>query len=467
MKRIFGVLTTHFRALAILIALQAGPVAAAPAEAPDPTTTDFSASNLQLELPLFDARVNGSVGAWPGMQQSLMITKGTYYLVHAGVLEIIEPSGQRRSPVRKATLKQIGLLLLADVVLTSLPPGDAWMHEEWHRAVMSRRDIDSYNGVYDFEIFAEAIPVRKVRDEDLVRLKRDHPAEMVRLSSAGFEAQLSLNLEFDKDRFYRGTQAGAVVTQWWETVNLVGYMLTAAYDSDDVTEEVSREEGVDVADRDFTGLDPVGWVYDLHRPDEPYEARGVHPSGVGVDRYRSESDLTPEELSYLRTQAWLSLLNFADPTLFGLYGLHLGPRGGRHVRFNASAQHLLAPFGYSIRLNLFLSAGHVDWFSQLHCHVSDSLVLPELTLDLVRYPLPVLGASVSPGARLWIQPEEQRFFVKSGAWGGAARLRLNIPLRPWVEVYLEGSVKTDGWIAGDVFLGESSNASIGMEALMF
>ena len=433
----------------------------ASAQAVPVSTSDFAGSNVNLEPPLFDARVNGRLGSWPAMQQSLMLTKGTYYLTHAGLLAAAEPRSRKGASPRRAWW----ILLLADLVTTHLPLGDAWLHEEWHRAVMSRRDIASYNGVYDFDVLADAIPVRKVRDEDLIRLKRDHPAEMVRLSSAGFEAQLALNLEFDRDRFYRGTRAGAVVTQWSQTINTIAYMLVSAYDSEDRTDAIVRDEGTDVAARDFTGLDPVGWVYDLHRPDEPYQDRGRHPSGVGIDRYRTESDLTPAERRVLRTQAWLSLVNLADPNLYGFYGFAAGA-GGAPTRFNASVQHVLAPFGYAIRSNWFLATGRFDWFAQADAHVSDSLVLPGLAVELLRLELLVLGARISPGVRAWIQPEGQRFFAASGEWGGAAKLRLHFPLSGPLELFVEGSLKTQGWNAGDVFLDRGANAVVGLEALV-
>jgi hypothetical protein len=92
----------------------------------------------------------------------------------------------------------------------------------------------------------------------------------------------------------------------------------------------------------------IGWVYDLFRPDEPYEDRGIHPSGIGIDRYRSESDFTPQERRYLRTQARLSFLNFADPNLLGLYQFDVGEYDGLPLSFNASLQHLMAPFGYAM-----------------------------------------------------------------------------------------------------------------------
>jgi hypothetical protein len=41
---------------------------------------------------------------------------------------------------------------LYNYVFTYLPPGEGWMHEEWHRAVLTEYAIPSYNGIYHWDI---------------------------------------------------------------------------------------------------------------------------------------------------------------------------------------------------------------------------------------------------------------------------------------------------------------------------
>ena len=451
-------------------AAPAGFSEASTAEAPPPADDASPAprprrfGRLRFDLPALDVRENLVIGFWPSMAQSLALSKDAYYLVHGALLAIPMPDSW--SPTVQSIV-EAGVLVLVDSYLSYFPPAEGWMHEEWHRAAMSRRGISSYNDIYNFDIGAAFINVSHVRDEDLVRLKREYPAEQVRLSAAGIEGDLMLGLEFDKDRFFLGTRAGTVVTQWLTTANAILYMYTAAFGSDGPTEDANRKEGSNVEVRDFTGLDPDGWVYDLFRPDEPYEARGIHPSGVGIDRYRSESDFTPRERNYLRTQAHLSLLNLVDPQLIGFNAFELGSVGGLPLSFNANLQHLMAPFGYALGLNLFGKAGPYNAFAELRAFVSDSLVLPGLGLELVRYPLPWLGAKLTPRARLWLQPKDQRFFAGSAAPGAALELRANVPLYEPLEFYLEASAKTPGWIPGNVFLDESVNLRLGFEAVVF
>jgi hypothetical protein len=248
-------------------------------------------------------------------------------------------------------------------------------------------------------------------------------------------------------------------------LNAILYMNEAAFNSDGTTEKENERDGADIRRRDFTGLDPDGWVYDLFRPDEPYQARGTHPSGVGIDRYRSEADFSARERRYLQRQARLSWLNLANPQLIGLYSFALGSVEGLPLSFNASVQHVMAPFGYSLALNLFGKAGPYNAFAQLRAYVSDSLLLPGLSVELLRYPL--RWAVLSPRVRLWLQPREQRFFASSAAPGGALELRLNVPLFGDFELYVEGQAKSAGWVPGNVFLGPSLNLRTGFEAFAF
>ncbi len=429
-----------------------------------PVFAQSRAERLHFDLPALDVRENAASGFWPSMRQSQVITKDTYYLVHGAVYAIPYP---KAFPEWAVDISDSVVIAGLDSVGAFVPGGEGWMHEEWHRAVMSRRGVGSYNDVYDFPVFEDLVAVSHVKDEDLIRLKRNHPADQVRLSSAGIEGDLAFANALDKDRFFYGTRAGTTFLEWMTIGNSILYLNGAAYDSKAPTERLEEENGTDVEARDFTGLDPNGWVYDLFRPDEPYEARGVHPSGVGIDRYRTEADLTPREQRFLELQANLSWINLANPNLIGFYDFRLGELGGDPFYFNASLQHMMAPFGYSLGANLFAKAGRTHAYAELRAFVSDSLVLPGLRLELVRYPLGFLGATLSPRVSAWLQPKDQRFFSDSASPGGAVEVRFNLPLYRSVDVYAEASAKSEGWLVGDVFLEESVNVRTGIEALAF
>lgn len=76
-------------------------------------------------------------------------------------------------------------------LLSSQVPGlHGWLHEEGHRSVLGRHGINSINEINQFtkERFErEQLRVYGIQDEDLIALKKNHPADMVRLHIAGDE----------------------------------------------------------------------------------------------------------------------------------------------------------------------------------------------------------------------------------------------------------------------------------------
>jgi hypothetical protein len=156
-----------------------------------------------------------------------------------------------------------------------------------------------------------------------------------------------------------------------------------------------------------------------------------------------------------------------NPQLIGLYKFEAGEIGGSPFTFNAGVHHVMAPFGYTIGLNLFAKAGRYKAFAELRTFMNDTLVLPGLSVELLRYPLPWRNANLTPRVRLWLQPKDQSYYAESAAFGGSLEARLNVPLLPELELYVEVAGKTVGWIPGNEFLHESLNLRTGLEAFLF
>ena len=411
-----------------------------------------------FDIPLLDAPYNFTDGyTAPSMRQSLLWTKDVYQFAH----NQLEQAFSERRGWRLATT--IGF----DVLMTWMPLGDSWLHEEWHRAVMGRRGIPSYNDVYNLPVFSDAISVSHVTDTDLNLLKQNHPADFVRLSAAGIEAQYELNLELEKDMFFSGPRNTNGFLLWMNALNSIAYLDTCAgKDADTFTADFNIQDGANVPKRDFTGLDCTAWVYDLHRPNEPYRERGVHPSGVGIDRYISWSDLTSAERGYLRRQRNLSLLNLIDPFLFRHHSsAATHPMNGSPLRWNATLRHHLTSFGYSIDANLFLHTTQFDALAIVHSYHNQRHSFPGLSIELRRLPLEVFSIPfhVSTTAALWQQPQQQRFDTGEGALGGQFAVRIDYPLHKLWDVYVETGWKTAGWVAGNVYL--DTNISLRAGAL--
>lgn len=427
--------------------------------AQDPQATQPA---LILEIPIADYPFNWTDGyTVPSMQQSLHITKDLYQYSHYKFGRWFE-----NRPVAR-TLSIIGF----DVVTIWMPFGTAWLHEEWHRSVMSNRSIDSFNEIYEFPLFAETVSVKDVKDEDLIRLKKQYPAEMVRMHAAGIEAQYEFNFAIEKDRFFLSTPTFDNALLWLNYANNISYLYAcASNESNTITEEILQNEDEDISERDFTGLDCNAWVYDLFRPTEPYEQRGVHPSGVGINRYIKYDDLTVDEQDYLKDNLKLSLLNLVNPFLYRFdYFTATNPFNENPFQWNASLRHHLTSFGYSVDANLLFKQNSVNAIAIIHNYFNKSHYFPGLELVLIRFPIKVNAWRwpLSVRTAFWLQPKEQMFFTDESELGGIATIKLNIPTQTNVESYIEVEAKTDGWVAGNVYLQNDVSLRLGISAKIF
>lgn len=419
--------------------------------------------NIPIDLPLLDYPFNFSGGySFPSMAQSLSISKDMYQLSHYALQRSV---GEWRWWAGNLSIAAFDLLTIG------LPLGTAWLHEEWHRAVFSRHNISSHNDVYNIDLFSDLIYVSHVTDADLSRLKKHHPADFVRLSEAGIEAEYELNLALEKDAFFFDTKTWNLPILWFNDVNSITYLfICVTNEANSGTDQSNRSDGADIATRDFTGLDFTAWVYDLYRPDEPYENRGVHPSGVGINRYRKLSDLTREEKDFLELQVALSFLNLLDSNLIGFARFNAtNPFTKAPFEWNATVRHHLTSFGFTVDLNLFLRQTPWNILFIAHNYLNDSRYFPGVDLELLRYPVKILNRDflVSPRTALWLQPKDQRFFTDAASLGGLARLKLEWMLAGALLPYVELEAKSEGWVAGNAYLDPSFSAKVGIAVQAF
>ncbi len=373
-----------------------------------------------IEIPIIDLpyNVDHHLRA-PSMQQSLAMTGSVYELAHTTLWDAF---AKREWAAKTA----VGLFDLVTTIYLPSPLTDAWIHEEWHRAILGRRGINSFDDVYHLRR-SGTIAVSHVRDEDLIRLKRDHPADQVRLQEAGIEGEYALVQRLEKDHFYRGSHAWHMPLYWLIKLGATGYVASGTTGAaDDETDRSNAEDGSNIKRRDFAGHDFIGWMYDLSRPDEPYQARGIHPSGVGINRYRKTTDLTAEDRRFLHRQGQLQLLNFLDSNLIGIDAFH---------DVNVTAAHLLTSFGYTIDANVFLRGKH-KVFVVLHDYKNRQRHFPGADVQLLDLPVTFRVA-------LWLQPEHQRFRDTRGRAGGLVSVRADRG-----RTFAEIEAKTRGWVQG-------------------
>ena len=422
-----------------------------------------------LDVPLADLPFNTRKGlTWPSMQQSLALSADVYQLLHWGI-------GQAADPYEGEWWRRLlgkGLIGATDLLFTNLPFGLTWQHEEGHRAVLGLEGFSSRNGVYRFRPFSSVVAVSDVRDDDLRALKSRDPGGFVRLSTAGMEMNLELVSSLEKTQLFYRTRAWHGFLFWQSYLTSTLYLATCASDRGDrITSEEEAREGADVAARDAVGLDCNAWVYDLFRRDEALDARGVHPSGVGVRRYRKRSDLTDAERGYQRQQLALSFLNFLDPALLGLdwFSFELGERR-QQLRVNGRLRHMPAPFGQTVNLEAYGQYRDYNLAVGLQGGLNRDQFFPGLNVELHRFPLDlVIGKPVTVSARasLWVQPGEQRFQDASYRPGALGSLRLAYSFMPAFEPYVEVEGKSAGWVPGNVWLRPNASFRVGLVSTLF
>lgn len=334
-----------------------------------------------------------------------------------------------------------------------MPFGQAWLHEEFHRAVLSQHGIDSRNEVYDLDLLSRVIKVSHVTDNDLARLKQEHSADFVRLSSAGMEGEYAYLLALQKSRFFSGRNTYGRFGNFVGMANSVLYLgLSTTQYAHRITSELEEGEDSEIKNRDFTGWDFTAWVYDLHRPVEHYTNRGTHRSGVGVDRYILPGELSESEKGYLKVQAVLAFLNFADMNLLGLKPFFLqNVFGGNSGDLAVGLGHVLAPFGFSVSCHSFWRLNCGNAFLAVHHYVNRSGYFPGIEIEIIDVPVH-LGAIehvwMIPRVMAWFQPEAQSFYASKAEIGFLGSVKLAIPLKRTLIAHSVVGGKTKGWVSG-------------------
>lgn len=404
---------------------------------------------------------NNVTGVVPSMQQSLdgaaAIQRLSIYGVQSGFQSLFP--------------ENIGLQMGLGMPATGLATFflvyvGAWQHEEWHRAVLSHRDISSRNGLYYPSAWSNGtISVDHVTDADLSRLKQEHPADTARLMSAGMEGAYVLVQRLGDDLFFydaEGKTVGPFYTgQSWMIPPMLALVATnvlyqaqcASPESDTVTDAENQLRANEL-DRDFTGLDCTAWVYDMRRPDEPYEARGAHPYHDGVDRYRSWSDLTDAEHDYLKTQTWLQLINLLNPHLAGVDGFVAGD-----ARWLLQAGYVPMAWGYRVDARFSLRTARYQGAVELQSGVARAGWFPGLDAHIQAQ---VGRLTPGGGVGLWLQPQDLRWDAAQRSPGGRVYAQVGVPLTPWLDVTPTVEAKTAGQVLGDVSLDPAVNGRLAM-----
>lgn len=442
----------------------------------------ISSPALVFELPLIDMPYqldaaktagNGTVSfgsfmsgyANPCMHQSLSLAADLYTITHWGLKRLFYSGEENYRTDRKRGRRMLFALTLTGVDFLSfyVPGFDGWEHEEYHRAVLTRFHVNSFNDINSFPIGAEMVNVSHVKDEDLVRFKIESHPDLIRSHVAGIEGEYLLMDKLQRNNFFYSQNLPHELLYLVTTLNSIIYVKTCSdrEEADRLTDEANKKE-LAVEARDFTGLDFLAWTYDLFRPEEDYNARGVHPSGTGTDRYIKTTDLTEDELSYLNRQGNLQWLNCASPMLLGIRQIKLNSKG---LYGNFFLHHYLTSFGNDISCNAFLMNSRYRAFFAIHSYQNFNRSFPAIEAQLIDWS-PVFPGKlyISPRFLAGVQPVDQEFRTSQASFIGLAECKVEFNWRYLVSPFAEFSLKTKGWIAGNEFLSRNFSCRLGISS---
>jgi hypothetical protein len=315
-----------------------------------------------------------------------------------------------------------------------------------------------------FPIGKGLVSVKSITDEDLERFKAESPADFVRMHAAGIEGEYALIDRLQSNSFFYDQELFFNLIYLVFTVNSHMYIIASGdpKQNDAEVDEMNRLE-TSILSRDFTGFDMAGWVYDLFRPDEPYSARGPHPSGIGINRYRKTTDLTDEELRYLKSQVYWHIFNYLSPMLFFIDRIPLGDSG---FDGNFAFRHLLTSFGTDVSLRVYLKKDTFNLTAAFHNYLNYEHWFPSFEAELVDFPVSLGRFSffLSPRFLIGMQPADQGFRTGTPEFMGMAGCRFDFNISKHFQPYFDVTAKTDGWIAGNEFLEKNVSIQLGVSA---
>jgi hypothetical protein len=404
---------------------------------------------LKLDLPLFSLPYQIDAAKIPGysffdsythpdMETSLAVTSGVYSSFHFGMNKLRDMMGQ------DAYWKKIlyyGGVVAWDYLLYKLPipTSYVWMHESFHRAGFTHMGLRSHiNFAFPIGGYAMADTGRDIYKYDLPRV-----------IEAGMESEFLLIEKMQKNNFFYDQDMFNEFIYWLANIQAWGYAYTPFW-NDKLTMVIDGEE-------QEVSVDSLQWAYFLFNPVEKYIADSEN------DEVISLSDLKDNEKNFLKSRVLWSLVNFASPMMFGIRSIPLGRDTGLYGNF--ALRQFYTSFGTDLSVNVYLKKAPFNMAFAYHSYLNYEHYFPAIEAELVDFPVrftPKFGLLLSPRILLGIQPRYQEFMTADSEFFALLGCRADFALGKYVFPYLDLSVKTDGWVAGDEFLERNVSVKVGV-----
>ncbi|MCK0202999.1 hypothetical protein MWN41_08225 [Ornithobacterium rhinotracheale] len=277
-------------------------------------------------------------------------------------------------------------------------------HEEGHRSVLTELNIGAINvPFFDKDGVAKVIGVS---DATLKNLKETDLPNYIRLHTAGLESDytylrsMNAKLAFD-EQDYKNVKADVITRH----IGVGSYYLTSLINQKFSIDETKKPE----LERDVVGHDIWGMARNIYNPKGKFY------------RYTKWSELNKEEKRYTRRIAYLSFINFINPSLFGISNFKL--KNGN--KFSFSLGYSLSPFGdyitqdfyyFHVGKNIKINPYIREYFNKDNFFIAGGIKLHNYELGD--------NLLINTSFDVWSQPKDLAFRSSSKHLGLGAELNI-------------------------------------------
>lgn len=196
----------------------------------------------------------------PNMNQSLKLSNNFYSNIHyyGGKIKLVK---------NRFVSKLLSNCFITsfDLLAMNLPFGNTWLHEEYHRTILTNNKINSFNEINLVPIGEKVVSVSNIDDFQLSYLFNNNNKEFRRLLVAGSEAQNMQIEELQKQNFFYNSQLTNLPLYWMNTMTNVMYVHNSTTNKLDLlVDKQNITEGTNIKSRDFAGPDFTSWVDALY-----------------------------------------------------------------------------------------------------------------------------------------------------------------------------------------------------------
>jgi hypothetical protein len=150
--------------------------------------------------------------------------------------------------------------------------------------------------------------------------------------------------------------------------------------------------------------------------------------------------------------------------MFGIRSIPLGRDTGFYGNF--ALRQMYTSFGTDLSVNLYLKKSPFNVVFAYHNYVNYENYFPAIEAELVDYPVRLgpLNLFLSPRVMIGMQPRDQEFMTQEPEFFGLLSTRVDFSVSKHFLPYLEFTLKTDGWVAGNEFLEKNTGIKLGISA---